>query len=435
MMRFAICAFLVTIAVSKPLQAADIDYLMQLYRHLHENPELSFQEQKTAARIADELSVLGFSVTQGVGGYGLVGVLENGAGPTVLVRTDLDGLPVQEATGLEYASVTRAIEQTGQEVDVMHACGHDVHMAAFVGTAQNLVAARDSWSGTLVMIGQPAEERGAGARAMLADGLFERFPRPDFNLTLHVAADAPAGSAIYIPGWAMANVDSVDIQVHGIGGHGAYPQTTKDPIVLAADIILTLQTLVSREIAPIEPAVVTVGSIHGGAKHNVIPDQVDLQLTVRSYSDDVRNALLEGIRRIAHGQARAYGIAEDKLPTVTVKDEYTPAVYNSIELLDRLVPVLTDLLGEENLTQGKPSLGGEDFGQYGRVEPRIPSLLLWIGGVEPGEFKAAQLEGRTLPSLHSAQFAPDAELAISTGIDSMTAAVLELLGKPETPSP
>jgi amidohydrolase len=426
MIRLIIYALLAMLSFSPAVWAADMDYLMKLYRHFHQNPELSFQEEQTAARISDELKELGFEVTTGVGGHGLVGVLENGAGPTILIRTDLDGLPVVEATGLAFASTQKAIEQTGQEVGVMHACGHDTHMAAFIGTAQNLVAAKNDWSGTLVMIGQPAEERGTGARAMIVDGLFERFPRPDYNLALHVSAEHPAGTVMVVPGWAMANVDSVDIQIHGIGGHGAYPQTTKDPIVLAAGIILTLQTLVSREIAPIEPAVVTVGSIHGGAKHNVISDRVDLQLTVRSYTDEVRNALLSGIERIAHGQARAYGLPEDMLPVVTVKDEYTPAVYNTPELVQRLAPALAEVLGAANFVQGKPSLGGEDFGQYGRVEPKIPSVLFWVGGVAPSDYQDSEDGELALPSLHSAYFAPDAELTISTGIDAMTAAVLEL---------
>ena len=420
--------FGVLVAAAQTVQAADMEAIMSLYRHLHANPELSFQEEKTAARIAEELGGLGFEVTTGVGGHGLVAMFENGDGPTVLLRTDLDGLPVKEATGLAFASQAKAVEMTGQEVSVMHACGHDVHMSAFVGAAQDLLARRDEWSGTLMMIGQPAEERGAGARAMLVDGLFERFPRPDFNLALHVSAEYPSGSVMYVPGWAMANVDSVDIQVHGIGGHGAYPHTTRDPVVLAADIITTLQTLVSRVVPPIEPAVITVGSIHGGAKHNVISDRVDLQLTVRSYTDEVREALLSGIERIAHAQARAYGLPEDKLPVVTVKDEYTPAVYNNPELVSRLEPVLNRVLGEENIYLGKPSLGGEDFGQYGRVEPLIPSFLYWVGGVAPDHYQAAQRGELNLPSLHSASFAPDAERAITTGIGVMTGMALELFG-------
>ncbi len=407
--------------------ANETDDLLDLYKYLHTHPELSFQEESTAEHIAMELESVGFSVTRNVGGYGIVGLLENGPGPTVMLRTDLDGLPVAEQTGLSYASQATAIEQTGQEVSVMHACGHDVHMTVFVGTARNLAERRDEWSGTLMMIGQPAEERGAGARAMLADGLFERFPRPDYNVALHVSAEHPAGEISYVPGWAMANVDSVDIAIHGIGGHGAYPHMTRDPVVLAASIIMNLQTLVSREMKPLEPTVVTVGSIHGGAKHNVISDRVDLQLTVRSYSDDVRNALLAGIERIAVSQARTLGFPEDKLPEVTVREEYTPSVLNDAELTNRLAAVFREQLGEDRVTIGEPSLGGEDFSLYGRTEPAIPSLLFWLGAVKSSTYLDAKSSGKPLPSLHSSFFAPDPGPTIETGITAMTSAALELL--------
>ena len=419
-----------TTATTSAESGADMSQLMELYRHFHANPELSFQEQKTAQRLATEFRALGFEVTEGIGGHGLVALLHNGQGPTLMIRADMDGLPVEEVTGVAYASQVRAIEQTGQEVSVMHACGHDTHMTSMIGTAQNLVAQRDQWQGTLMMIAQPAEERGAGARAMLADGLFERFPRPDFNLALHVAADAPAGTVKYVPGWAMANVDSVDIHIKGIGGHGAYPHTTKDPVVLAAAIIMNLQTLVSREIAPIEPAVVTVGSIHGGAKHNVISDGVDLQITVRSYTDEVREQLLSGIERIAVNQARALGLPDELLPTVSTLDEYTPAVYNNPELVAQVEQAFIGALGAENVLTGEPSLGGEDFGRFGRVQPAIPSFLFWIGGVAPDNYAKAQNGEMALPSLHSPFFAPDAEPAIETGIKAMTAAALVLFNQP-----
>lgn len=401
--------------------------LLDLYKYLHANPELSFQEEKTAGNIAAELESAGFTVTRNVGGHGIVGLLENGPGPTVMLRTDLDGLPVAEQTGLSYASEARAVEQTGQEVSVMHACGHDIHMTVFVGTARALASRRDEWRGTLMMIGQPAEERGAGARAMLADGLFERFPRPDYNVALHVSAESPAGMITYVPGWAMANVDSVDITVHGIGGHGAYPHMTRDPVVLASSIIMNLQTLVSREIKPLEPAVVTVGSIHGGAKHNVISDRVDLQLTVRSYSDEVREALLAGIERIAVSQARTLGFPEDKLPEVTVREEYTPSVRNDPDLADRLAGVFRIALGEDSVSIGEPSLAGEDFALYGRSEPPIPSLLFWMGAVKQSTFQSAQDDGTALPSLHSPFFAPDPGPTIENGVTAMTSAALELL--------
>ncbi len=331
---------------------ADYPYLEKLYLDLHRHPELSYQEKRTAARIAAELKKLGLTVTTGVGGHGVVGVLKNGEGPTVLLRTDLDALPVAEQTGLPYASQVKAVEQTGQEVPVMHACGHDVHMTVFAGTARWLVRHRDAWSGTLVMIGQPAEERGAGARAMLEDGLFERFPKPDYALALHVNAALPAGTVAWVPGYALANVDSVDITVHGIGGHGAYPQATRDPVVLASQIVLALQTIASREIDPQDPVVVTVGSIHGGTKHNIISDRVDLQLTVRTYSDETRRKVLDAIRRIATNMGRVAGLPDGLLPEVRIhEEEYTPSTYNDPELAARLAAALRPA------SEGVPGLG------------------------------------------------------------------------------
>ena len=406
----------------------DYSYLETLYLHLHQHPELSFQEEKTSSRMAEELRELGFTVTENVGGYGVVGVLENGDGPTVLLRTDMDALPVQEKTGKPYASKATAIDGNGNEVNVMHACAHDVNMTVFVGTARRLVSITDDWQGTLVMIAQPAEEVGAGSRAMLKDGLFERFPRPDYNFGLHVSSGHPTGTVIYTKGYAMAAVDSVDITVYGIGGHGAYPHSTKDPIVLSAQIINALQTLVSREIKPTDAGVVTVGSIHGGTKHNVIPDKVTLQLTVRSFTDEVRTTLLEGIERIATGQAIAMGLPEDKLPLIKVKNESTPSVYNNPGLADRIVNALGAVFSEDQLIPGAPVMGGEDFARYGRVEPKIPSLLLWIGGVEAGKYVAAMETGEVLPSLHSPFFAPDPQPTITTGVEVMTTGALDLLG-------
>lgn len=410
--------------------AIERDYpsLEVLYHHLHANPELSFQEKNTAARLVQELRDAGLTVTPNVGGHGFVGVLENGEGPTVMIRTDLDALPVEERTGLPYASTARATEQTGQEVSVMHACGHDVHMTCLVGVARRMVEMRDQWSGTLVMIGQPAEERGAGAKAMLEDGLFTRFPRPDYNLAFHVSSNHPAGSVAFVPGWAMANVDSVDITIHGVGGHGSAPHTTKDPIVLAASIIMDLQTIVAREIDPLEPAVVTVGSIHAGTKHNIISERADLQITVRSYSDETRERLLAAIERIAIGNARAFGIPEDKLPDVVVKDEFTPSLYNDPELTARLKKVIGDRLGADRVLPGTPVMGGEDFARYGRQDPRIPSLMFRVGAIEQEMYDQAMAEGRTLPSLHTPYFAPDAKPTITAGVEAMTVAALELLG-------
>lgn len=402
--------------------------LERLYHHLHANPELSFQEQKTAARIAKELRGAGFDVTTGVGGHGLVGILKNGPGPTLLVRTDLDALPVKEATGLAYASEVTAIEQNGQEVSVMHACGHDVHMTVFVGVARRLAANKGDWSGTLMMIGQPAEERGAGSKAMLADGLFERFPRPDYNLALHVSSGHPAGTVAFVPGWAMANVDSVDIAVHGIPGHGSAPNTTKDPVVIASQIVLNLQTIVAREIDPLKPAVVTVGSLHAGTKHNIISDRADLQITVRSYDDDVRDQLLAAIERIAIGTARTAGVPEDKLPEVRVKDEFTPSHYNDPDLTARIRGAVSEVVGEERILPASPVMGGEDFSRYGRQDPPIPSLMFRLGAIDRELWEGSQRRGVVLPSLHTPFFAPDPEPTITTGVDAMTAAVLEILG-------
>ena len=407
----------------------DYGYLEALYIHLHKNPELSFHEADTSARMATELRNLGFTVTENVGGYGVVGVLNNGAGPTVLLRTDMDALPILEKTGKPYASTATTVDEHGNTVSVMHACAHDVNMTVFVGTARRLTAMADTWQGTLVMIAQPAEERGAGARAMLKDGLFERFPRPDYNLGMHVSASVPAGTVIHTKGYVMASVDSVDITVYGIGGHGAYPQRTKDPVVLSAQIINTLQTLVSRELKPIDAGVVTVGSIHGGTKHNIIPDEVKLQLTVRSYTDEARTKLLEGIKRIARGQAIAMGLPDDKLPDVKIADESTPSTYNNPELTDRIANVLQAKLKDVQIIPGEPVMGGEDFSQYGRVEPKIPSLFLFVGGVYADKYATARQTGEILPSLHSPFFAPDPKPTIQTGVEMMTTSALELLGK------
>ena len=414
-------------APSPALEGLDGLYpeLDTLYRDLHQHPELSHQEEKTAAKLAERLRKLGFEVTQKVGGHGVVAVLRNGKGPTVLLRTDMDALPVEEKTGLPYASKAMARDDTGQSVSVMHACGHDVHMTVWVGTATLLARAKDRWRGTLVMVGQPAEERGSGARGMLEDGLYKRFPKPDFAVALHNSAAAVAGSIEYVAGYALANVDSVDITLHGKGGHGAYPHTTVDPIVLAARTILSLQTLVSREKSPLEPAVVTVGSIHGGTKHNIIPDEVKLQLTVRSYKPEVRKQLLAGIERVVNAEATAAGAP--RKPEVTVS-EGTPATYNDPELTKRLVGAITRVLGKENLREAQPVMGGEDFSEYGLAG--VPAVMLWLGTAEPKRHAEAKAAGETLPSLHSPLFAPDRERTLRTGVTTLTTSALELLGKP-----
>lgn len=405
--------------------------LMEIYRDLHANPELSFMEVRSAGILAAEARKLGYKVIEKVGGTGVVAVLENGPGPVVLVRADMDALPVIEQTGLPGASKVRVTTKEGVETGVMHACGHDTHMTAWIGTARLMAANKDKWSGTLVMIGQPAEERGAGARMMLADGLYTRFPRPQYALAFHDAAQFPAGMIGYTPGYALANVDSVDILVKGLGGHGAYPQATKDPIVLASRIVTTLQTLVSREISPLDSAVVTVGSFHGGAKHNIIPDEARLQLTVRSYTDEVRAKLLDGIARIAKGEAIAAGMPEDKMPVVTVeKDEFTPAMFNTVDFTNEMAGFLKTRFGEKRVMQLPPVMGGEDFSRFSREENKdIKSLIIWVGGVPQAEYDAAKKEGRTLPSLHSPFWAPDAPVVISTATEALTAMAMKLMPK------
>ena len=406
--------------------AVDIDQLFAQYRHLHQNPELSLQEQNTSAYLAEQLKAAGYEVTTGVGGYGLVGMLSNGAGPTILFRTDMDALPIEEQTDLPFSSPVKAVNSAGENVPVMHACGHDIHMTVMLGIARQMMRDKAGWQGTLLLVAQPAEEIGAGARAMIADGLFSRFPVPDYNLAFHVSPDLPVGQIGYVSGYAMANVDSVDITVYGTGGHGAYPQKTKDPIVMAAQIVLALQTIVSRELSPLDSAVITVGSIHGGTKHNIIPDQVKLQLTVRSYADNTRDFLLRRIREISQGIARTAGMPDDKLPLVSIRDEYTPSVYNDPELVNRIVPVLESALGETAVNAVDPVMAGEDFARYGRTEAGIPGALLWLGAVNVAQYQAAREDGTALPGLHSARFAPDARPTVATGVQAMSAVLLEL---------
>lgn len=405
----------------------DVPALFELYKDLHANPELSFEEHETAAKLAKRARAMGFEVTEGVGKTGVVAVMRNGEGPTVMLRADMDGLPVVEQTGLPYASKRTAVPASGVETGVMHACGHDLHMTAWVGTAQLLVERKDEWSGTLVMILQPAEETGEGALAMLEDGLYERFPKPDYVLAFHDAAQAPAGFIGYSKGYALANVDSVDVTIPGIGGHGAYPHSTKDPVVIGSSIVMRLQTLVSRELNPLDPAVVTVGSFRSGSKHNIISDEARLQITVRSYTDEVRAQLLEGIERIAHGEAIAAGMPEGKLPTVTVQEPYTPSTYNHPEFTDRVMAGLAPRFGER--IQEVPSvMGGEDFGQFYRADPdNVQTLIFWVGGAPMDDYLAAQRGEIELPSLHSPFWAPDAPVVIATATEALTAATLDLM--------
>lgn len=419
-------------AVAEPLRdavAADMPRLMELYRHLHANPELSMQEVKTAARMASEMKALGFEVTTGVGKTGVVAVLRNGPGKTLLIRADMDGLPVPEQTGLPYASKVKATGDEGIESPVMHACGHDTHMTAWIATAKRLTAMKGQWSGTLVMIAQPAEERGTGARAMLADGLFTRFPKPDASIAFHDNAGLPAGVVGWTDGYALANVDSVDVTVPGVGGHGAYPHTAKDPVVLASRIVTALQTLVAREIDPLDSAVVTVGSFHAGAKHNIIPDKAELLITVRSYKPEVRQHLLDGIARIAKGEAIAAGMPEDRMPVVTVKDEFTPSTFNTSVLSNRLAGVFEARFGKARVQEVPPTMGGEDFGRFWLADQSKESMIFWVGGVPQAKWDAAKGDPAKLPSLHSPFWAPEAETVIATAAEALTAAALDVLAK------
>lgn len=409
---------------------ADLPGLMATYRDLHANPELSFQEVRSAKVLADAARKAGFEVTEKVGKTGVVAVLRNGAGPTVLIRADMDGLPVVEQTGLAFASTRRGVSTAGVESGIMHACGHDTHMTAWIEIARLMAARKAEWSGTLVMVGQPAEELGLGAKAMLAEGLYTRFPKPDYALAFHDSADVPSGVVGVTSGWALANVDSVDLEVKGIGGHGAYPQTTKDPIVLASAIVMRLQTLVSREQAPSDPAVVTVGSFHAGAKHNIIPDGARLELTVRSYSDQTRARLLDGIRRIARGEAIASGMADDRMPVVTVKEPYTRATFNTPDFAQEIVADLKGKMGDARVIVTQPVMGGEDFGEFRRAdEAHVKSAILWVGGRPASEIEAARREGRTLPSLHSPFWAPEADKVIASAAEALTLSALRLMPK------
>ncbi|HLJ98245.1 MAG TPA: amidohydrolase [Gemmataceae bacterium] len=406
--------------------ANDYGRLESLYKHFHQHPELSLQEVQTSARLAQELRELGFEVTTNVGGHGVVGVLKNGAGPTVLVRTDMDALPVVEQTGLPYASKVRARDKNGNDVGVMHACGHDMHMTCWVGTARVLAGMRDRWQGTLIFIGQPAEEIGAGARMMLEAGLFKRFPRPNYCLALHCDSRSAYGRITYSDGLALANVDSVDITVRGKSGHGSAPHMAIDPIVIAARIVLDLQTIVSRETNPTDPAVVTVGSIHGGTKHNIIPNEVKLQLTVRTTKDAVRMHTLEAIERIAKAAAQAARAPE---PIVKVDPgEFTPALVNDAALTRKTIATLKEVIGPENVQERPPVMGGEDFSRYGREG--IPIFMYFLGTFPPERIAEARKEGgRPIPSLHSDVYYPVPEPSIKTGVLTMSTAVLNLVGK------
>ena len=408
---------------------ADMPQLMALYRDLHANPELSMQEVRTPAKLAAEMRKLGFEVTEHVGKTGVVAVMKNGPGKTLLIRADMDALPVKEQTGLPFASKARGTTPDGVETAIMHACGHDTHITTWLATARRMAAMKGQWSGTLMMVLQPGEELGLGAKAMLDDGLYTRFPKPDVLLAFHDSASLPAGVIGVARGYALANVDSVDIDVRGIGGHGAYPQATKDPIVLASRIVVALQTLVSRENSPFDPAVVTVGSFHSGTKHNIISDDAKLQLTVRSYTPEVRKRLLDGIARIARGEAIAAGVPEDRMPVVNVREPYTPATFNTEKLSGHLIGLFGSHFGAGRVVETKPVMGGEDFSQFWLADKTKEAVIFWVGGVPKAKWDAAGGDDTKLPSLHSPFWAPEAETVISTATEAMTIAALDALNK------
>lgn len=411
---------LTTILLSDIIYGQKIDniysYLEKLCFELHQYPELSLQEDKTSNRISGELRKLGFEVTEKFGGHGLVGILKNGNGKTVLIRTDLDALPIEENTGLPYSSKNKG---------VMHACGHDIHMSVFVGVAYLLATNKDKWNGTVMMIGQPAEEIGRGSRMMLNAGLYEKFGVPDYALAMHIASGVEAGNVTYYPGNAMANASSVTIKVHGLGGHGALPQNTIDPIVIASQMINSFQTIVSREISPFEPAVVTIGYIRGGTKHNIIPNEVEMGLTIRSFNDEVHSKLIESIRNKSKGIAISYGLPDTLLPEIIISDE-TPSVYNDPELTERIISLLKTKLGDAKVFQTSRWTAAEDFANFGRTREKVPGLMLWIGAEKQDTMEKIE-RGEKTPILHSADFVPDYERTLRTGLKSISEAAFDLL--------
>lgn len=427
LISFLMVQFTATAQTVDPFIEKIYPELDRLYKHLHQNPELSLQEKETSARIAMELRSLGYEVTEGIGGYGVVGVLKNGAGPTLLIRTDMDALPMEEKTGLPYASTKKAISNDGKETYVAHSCGHDIHMSVFIGTAKVMAENKSSWRGTLLMVGQPAEENGMGAWNMMNDGLYQRFPHPDFAIALHDDPFLPAGTVGYKSGPLMAGVDMMNVTVYGEGAHGAAPHTGIDPIVLSAQMIQAYQTIVSRRIAPTEPAVVTVGSIHGGTVHNIIPDEVTMQLTLRSYSPEVREEMISSIKRISENLARSAGLPESKMPTYWIREPHTPALINDSQLTEQMVKVFKANLGEEKVVEVKAQMIGEDFSRFGMQDRKIPISMFYLGANDPAFLKKAKEEGLEIPGLHSPYFAPLPEPTIKTGVKAMSLFAMDIL--------
>ena len=406
--------------VHPQLFAEDMPYLIDFYKQLHKSPEISLEEKETSKKLAAELRKVGFEVVENFGGYGIVGVLKNGEGPTILYRTDMDALPMLEKTNLDYSSQVK-VQYNGQETGAMHSCGHDMHMTTWLGTARLMANNKKLWKGTLLMIGQPAEEIGAGAKLMLAAGLYQRFGVPNFGIGLHCSPSIPAGKVGFIKGFSMANSESVDIQVFGVGAHGATPQMSIDPVVIASMIVMELQTIVSRNMKPTEPAVVTVGAIKGGTKHNIIPDEVTLQLSVRTVTEESRQMVHRRIEEISRGVAIAAGLPEDKMPKVQFGVTFTPANFNDHLMVDRMKSSAQKAIGESNVVEAEMQMVGEDFARYGRTEHKVPTVLYWLGTVPD-----ARLKSKDMPGLHSPFYYPDPNKSLETGILVSSQSLMDL---------
>ncbi len=408
---------------------SEIPYLRELYIDIHKNPEISLMEKETSIKLANELRKVGFEVEENFGGYGIVGILKNGEGPTILYRTDMDALPMEEKTGLPYASkvITKNID--GNDVGTMHSCGHDMHMTVWTGTARALVDRKSEWSGTIIMIGQPAEEIGAGAAMMLNAGLYEKYPIPDYGIALHASPTIPSGKVGFGKGYIMANTESVDIKIFGQGSHGAVPHMSIDPIVTASMIVMELQTIVSRNLNPLDDAVITVGSIKGGTKHNIIPDEVNLQLTIRTYKEEVRNLIHKRIKEICNGIAASMGLDESRWPKIIMPEQYTPANYNDEILIDIMTNVSNFIIGKENVVTVEPQMVGEDFARYGSTKENIPTAMYWLGTVPKERMDKYNAGEYALPALHSPFYYPEIDNSIRTGVKVSTESLIELFNK------
>ncbi|HEY4084533.1 MAG TPA: amidohydrolase [Bryobacteraceae bacterium] len=428
-------------AVSLPAQDlktfvnGQVSSLAGIYKDLHAHPELSHQEAHTSTLVADELRKAGYTVTEHIGkypdgsqAYGVVAVLENGAGPRLLIRSDLDALPVVEETGLPYASHAHAKNAAGQDVGVMHACGHDIHMTTLIGTGRALAALKSQWHGTVMLIGQPSEETIDGAKAMLADHLYERFGKPDMAIALHDTNLHPAGQVSVTSGPALSGATSIDVTMRGIGSHGSRADLGKDPIVMAAQFITQIQTIASRQTDPRDPVVVTVGDIHAGTRRNIIPDEAKMEITLRAFNEKTREAAISGIRRAAQGVALAAGVPEDRAPVITVlENESTPVTYNDPALTTRIRTAIAGVLGAQNVIDDPLAMGSEDFGLFGLDGHQIPTVMFWLGAMDPAKFTEASAAGKELPGLHSNHFEPLPEPTLRTGVEAMTSAAIALL--------